>query len=366
MHDDGVRVFLEVGPGGVLTGFVGDILRDRPHLALAADSRRAPGLEHLLGVLGQLFINQVPFDLAPLHALAPAEAKMPAKMPPLESALPFIRLSDDETARVRTMLSVAAPAAASAPAPLAGPAESAMANEWDRPSMIAGWSGCLPLPFAARIEMVSLDDAPDGALDPAWFAEHLGAGDMDYFAQTIAPLGAWRQRDWLVGRMAARRAVTTWLADGGEPSDGDPQIGYDPGGRPVLTQATGAPIFLSVSHKDGIGAAAATDRPVGIDLERLTAVRDPDLMMQSAFSAEEGAVLAEAGWAQSELIAIAWSAKEAAAKAIGQQLIGQETAFAITHVDLAQETIRLAHAEGDLDAFYALDGDYVCVVAAAA
>ena len=39
MHDDGVRVFVEVGPGSVLTALVGSILAGRPHLAVACDGR---------------------------------------------------------------------------------------------------------------------------------------------------------------------------------------------------------------------------------------------------------------------------------------------------------------------------------------
>ena len=118
LYADGVRIFLEVGPGGVLTGFVGDILRDQPHVALAADSRRAPGLGHFLGVLGQLFVNQVPLDLAPLQAVQKEEASNPSTMPVLESALPFIRLGEDEMVRVRAMLDPGQPVAASALPPV--------------------------------------------------------------------------------------------------------------------------------------------------------------------------------------------------------------------------------------------------------
>ena len=230
---------------------------------------------------------------------------------------------------------------------------------------MSGWSGCLDLPFLARIEFVSLGDTP-GAFDAASFGRHLGADDIAYFSYAIEPLGRFRQRDWLVGRMAARRAVSTWLADQDPESAEEPQIGYDAAGRPVVTQETAEPVFLSVSHKDGIAAAAAADRPIGIDLERLTAVRDPHLLAQTAFTAEEGEVLAGAGWDGSHENAIAWWAKEGAAKSLGQKLLGQETSFAITDVDLDQARIRLAHARGQVDAFYALDGDFICVVAAAA
>src|SRR5690606_11457696 len=37
MHDDGVRVFVEVGPSGNLTAFVNDILGDREYLALSSN-----------------------------------------------------------------------------------------------------------------------------------------------------------------------------------------------------------------------------------------------------------------------------------------------------------------------------------------
>jgi len=51
MHRDGARVFVEVGPGRILTGLVSRILEDRPHHALALDQPGRPAwlaLGHLL------------------------------------------------------------------------------------------------------------------------------------------------------------------------------------------------------------------------------------------------------------------------------------------------------------------------------
>jgi phosphopantetheinyl transferase len=358
LHDDGIRIFLEVGPGGVLTGFVGDVLRGKPHLALAADSRRAPGLQHLLTVLGELFVNRVPFDLGQLHhgATLGAAAKT-APMPVLDSTLPFIRLDENEVARVRAMLG---PTTIDSPVEADAPRAAAESSSGE----VAGWTGIMPLPFQAQIELVALETAPDAPLAEAALAQHLGPGDAEYFTREVEPLGPRRQRDWLCGRIAARRAVSAWLGGNGHAATAE--IGYDDAGRPILASPTDAPVFLSVSHKDGIGAAAAADRPIGIDLERLTAIRDPQLLMDTAFSADEGAILSDLGWAETGEIAIAWSAKEAAAKSMGRTLLGDETAWAITHVDPQQGSIRLAHTLGDVDAFYALDGDYVCVVATSA
>jgi len=67
LWDSGVRIFVECGARGNLTGFVKDILRDRPHLAVACDGANRPTVTHLLFALGQLTAHRVPVDLSPLR-----------------------------------------------------------------------------------------------------------------------------------------------------------------------------------------------------------------------------------------------------------------------------------------------------------
>ncbi len=59
MYAAGARVFVEAGPGQVLTGLVGAILGDRPHVAVACDNPAAPGLPGFLAAMATLAVAGV-------------------------------------------------------------------------------------------------------------------------------------------------------------------------------------------------------------------------------------------------------------------------------------------------------------------
>lgn len=128
MVGDGVRCFVEVGPSGNLTAFVDDILADQPHLALATNVRRKPGLEQLLATLAQLWVHGRPVDLGALFAkrrIALIDLQgtaAPARVAPLlDNTLPVLRLDDDDKALLRRLAAPAVPA----PPPMPLPAASA-------------------------------------------------------------------------------------------------------------------------------------------------------------------------------------------------------------------------------------------------
>lgn len=54
MHSAGARIFVECGPGAVLTPLVGSILGDRPHLAVSCNAQGRPGIPTLLHALARL------------------------------------------------------------------------------------------------------------------------------------------------------------------------------------------------------------------------------------------------------------------------------------------------------------------------
>ncbi|HKI17937.1 MAG TPA: beta-ketoacyl synthase N-terminal-like domain-containing protein, partial [Isosphaeraceae bacterium] len=66
-YQDGVRVFLELGPGGSCTRHIDRILGDRPHRALSACRADREPFGTILEVLGTLLAERVPVDLAALY-----------------------------------------------------------------------------------------------------------------------------------------------------------------------------------------------------------------------------------------------------------------------------------------------------------
>jgi NAD(P)-dependent dehydrogenase (short-subunit alcohol dehydrogenase family)/malonyl CoA-acyl carrier protein transacylase len=62
MYAGGARVFVEAGPGHVLTGLVGRILGDRPHLAVACDVPGQQGVTQLLNAVAALAVHGVPVN----------------------------------------------------------------------------------------------------------------------------------------------------------------------------------------------------------------------------------------------------------------------------------------------------------------
>jgi acyl transferase domain-containing protein len=70
MHADGVRTFIEVGPGSTLAPLVSDTLRGRPHVAVSVSDKRRGDVEHLHHVLAELFVAGLTVDPRQLAGLS--------------------------------------------------------------------------------------------------------------------------------------------------------------------------------------------------------------------------------------------------------------------------------------------------------
>ncbi len=68
MYAAGARIFVEAGPGRVLTGLVDKVLGARPHVAVACDRGGEHGVVQLLLAVGELAVHGVPVAVEPLFA----------------------------------------------------------------------------------------------------------------------------------------------------------------------------------------------------------------------------------------------------------------------------------------------------------
>jgi malonyl CoA-acyl carrier protein transacylase/phosphopantetheinyl transferase/acyl carrier protein len=125
MYADGVRIFVEVGPRGNLTAFVEDILRGRPHLAVASDTMNRSSLTQLNHLLGLLAAHGVPMRLDYLYerrsprkvalggpdGMAEAETGGAKRGRPMKLEVGWIPLvlSEEMAIQLRTRISAAEP-----------------------------------------------------------------------------------------------------------------------------------------------------------------------------------------------------------------------------------------------------------------
>jgi acyl transferase domain-containing protein/phosphopantetheinyl transferase len=101
LHDDGIRTFVEVGPGATLSGFVRDSLKGRSHATIASNVRGKSALLQFELLLGSLFVAGSDVDLAPLfdhrpvrHLDLDAPVRKDATIPAmtLDQIMPVLRL----------------------------------------------------------------------------------------------------------------------------------------------------------------------------------------------------------------------------------------------------------------------------------
>ncbi|MEJ2642691.1 MAG: beta-ketoacyl synthase N-terminal-like domain-containing protein, partial [Desulfosarcinaceae bacterium] len=89
-HADGVRIFVEMGPGGSCSRMIRQILGDKPHLALSACQRGEDDYFTLLKLFGNLAVHGVAVNLDRLYG---PEAYPPdVRLAPVDSAAPVIRV----------------------------------------------------------------------------------------------------------------------------------------------------------------------------------------------------------------------------------------------------------------------------------
>lgn len=167
-----------------------------------------------------------------------------------------------------------------------------------------------------------------------------------------------RRKDWLLGRLAAKRALAV-------------ASGWAPEAVSVLATASGSPGFagpddalagwtLSITHGHDHAAALVAPGPAGVDLERMRAV--PEGGWRFFLTEREREWLADAPLGPAGEIVL-WALKEAVYKALEGAVTG------VVHLEVVSAANGVARVEtphGPFEGRYRTFGDFVLAVAAPA
>ena len=90
MYAAGARIFVETGPGQVLTRLVAEILGDRPHVAVATDAGGDPGVRQLLKAVATLAVHGVAVDASVCSGTATPRSSISIPNAPRSSAMQWV------------------------------------------------------------------------------------------------------------------------------------------------------------------------------------------------------------------------------------------------------------------------------------
>jgi phosphopantetheinyl transferase (holo-ACP synthase) len=140
------------------------------------------------------------------------------------------------------------------------------------------------------------------------------------------------QRQWLLGRMAAKDAVRDWLWTRAPATlfPAEIEVTNGPHGEPLVSGPFDADLHVSLAHCQSLAVALVGDGAfVGIDVEAVTP--RPDHFRRTVLTdGEMGLLPASDG---DRWLTRFWTAKEAAAKQAGTGFEGRPKDFEVTSID---------------------------------
>jgi acyl transferase domain-containing protein/phosphopantetheinyl transferase len=203
MHNDGLRLFVDVGARGNLVGFVEDILRGQPAFAVAANLPRRSGLTQLNHLVASLFAQGIALCPDRLYVRRrPQQVDLDAPPPSrpstftLELGFPRLSLSESLLSRLREQsLTSVPPANRLIPEATTG-FESPNGNGASPPSIPVGIGPLDPSPARSSAPDITYRDRTDSAS-----SDETDAALLDYLQTMKTFLNTQRRvmNGWLVG-----------------------------------------------------------------------------------------------------------------------------------------------------------------------
>lgn len=163
----------------------------------------------------------------------------------------------------------------------------------------------------------------------------LSGGEMEEGRGKTSPSAF---RHWLLGRLAAKGAVGALLNLAPE----SVEILRGAGGAPTVARPEpgGEPVYVSISHTEGAALAAASLRPVGVDLED-RGRKLSDRAWRWSFAEEERRLVEGADVGAYPWRLALWCAKEAAAKSWALPLLNHLSEVRISEVDRQKKIMKV-------------------------
>lgn len=161
--------------------------------------------------------------------------------------------------------------------------------------------------------------------------------------ERLVRMTATRAGGYLSARLALKRLSRMLSGDGDGRAPWEMETSADVGGAPRCPLADGSQTHCSVAHDRRFTIVVGAEGPVGVDVEPLSkrALDSADLFMDTA----EKAVLDRSSLNPADSALRAWSAKEAAAKALGMELADAWSRVRITAIDEGHSTLEVAAGE---------------------
>ena len=140
-----------------------------------------------------------------------------------------------------------------------------------------------------------------------------------------------KKQDFLLGRLAAKRAIGAWI-----PDQDLRRIEIHAGehGQPLVQHPQAGSVEVTLSHSRGLAVALAYSAafPLGIDLETVSAVSAKTIMGELGTSSPEQAWLAASGLDEATACCVLWTAREALGKALKTGLDRPLGALSLTEI----------------------------------
>ncbi len=387
LYNAGVRIFVEVGPRGNLTGFVDDILRNHQYLAVPSNVPYRSGTTQLNYMVGLLAAHGVSMRLDYLYRHREPQhlsfetgevcaAKSEERMHSIRLAqeLPMLRLGHNSKRSASDVPPSIQINQNANPHSQDSFRSKAMQDYLQTMEQFLATQQEIMAAFLARAAKTYPDtifstSCPQlvSHLPPSLGFQccrlsEMGTDGLQALTHNVLShqeLKTWlhlpghekRRKEWLSGRLVAKDAVRLFLKNRYQlkASPPDIEITTDTHGRPIaggeLIEKLGSRLTISITHSAGSAVAVAGEYDghvgVGIDMERVGQKHEG--LERMALTKNEQALLSgvQASRREEWLIRL-WCAKESVAKALGRGMAGGPNSLVVQ--GLEEETGRVSLA----------------------